>query len=670
MGGASGGVSGFVRCFALVVILWGGTRAGYARVEPPHPAVDPRHVDGTSLGARVDLTSRWLLQQGDDPRYAEPDFDDSAWKVVRANVPLNNYGLENVDLVWYRTHVRIPSGARNLAILLRGFAGSEEVFVNGVEVGSSGPFSAGGRNSTDGEDRIDRIPDAVLGTGEMTVAIRASIGRLSDLGRRAGGIGERTAIFLGDVRQLPDASSLFDFQGFTSNGMNLSLASLLLLIVLTLALSLRSEREYLPLAVYLATVVSTQFELLWGAFHNSDVSLWIVVLRVVLRQAASISILEFVRLVLGFRRSRAFVVYEWLLVAMVPVEIFAIEHFVTTAPGSSSNGVIIALNLLLYLLDLPIDTGLPLLALWAWWKRRSPDALLLFVPLFVQAAFTYIAAVGFFMERLHMIDHYFLGLVPIPWLNVAWVEITVFLFNLTLLVFLVLRTVRSARARASIAAEVAAAQTVQQVLLARASQPTPGFRVESVYLPANEVGGDFFLVSPGPDGSLNAIVGDVSGKGLMAAMRVSMILGALRREDSREPDMILRGLNDALLSQGEMGFTTACCVLMDRAGNYRVANAGHISPYVDGDEIVAPPSLPLGLAAGQEFGEVSGKLAAGKRMVLMSDGVVEARSAKGELYGFDRLPALTRMPARDIADVAQRFGQDDDITVVTIACGA
>jgi serine phosphatase RsbU (regulator of sigma subunit) len=253
---------------------------------------------------------------------------------------------------------------------------------------------------------------------------------------------------------------------------------------------------------------------------------------------------------------------------------------------------------------------------------------------------------------------------------VGWVEVTVFFYSVTLLVFLVLRTLRIARARAEVAAEVAAAQTVQRVLLARASQPTPGFRVESVYLPASEVGGDFFLVSPGPDGSLNAIVGDVSGKGLIAAMRVSMILGVLRREESRAPGRILQALNEALLTQGEMGFTTACCVYMDREGNFAVANAGHISPYVDGEEIAAPPSLPLGLAPEQEFAECMGRLPAGKRMVLMSDGVVEARSASGELYGFDRIPALTRMPAHDIADVAQRFGQEDDITVLTIACEA
>jgi sigma-B regulation protein RsbU (phosphoserine phosphatase) len=52
---------------------------------------------------------------------------------------------------------------------------------------------------------------------------------------------------------------------------------------------------------------------------------------------------------------------------------------------------------------------------------------------------------------------------------------------------------------------------------------------------------------------------------------------------------------------------------------------------------------------------------------LMSDGVPEARSVTGELYGFDRLPGLSRLPAQEIAETAQRFGQDDDITVLTLA---
>jgi hypothetical protein len=216
-------------------------------------------------------------------------------------------------------------------------------------------------------------------------------------------------------------------------------------------------------------------------------------------------------------------------------------------------------------------------------------------------------------------------------------------------------------------------QLQNQLLVTPASQAIPGFSVESVYQAASEVGGDFFFLSPGADGSLTAVLGDVSGKGLVAAMRVSMILGVLRREPSREPAKVLRGLNEALLpqagtSQPRVEFTTACCVHLEHSGRYRLANAGHIPPFVDGVEIATPPALPLGLAADQDYVEVCGLLAVGKRLVLLSDGVVEARSRSGELYGFERLAELTKKPAQEIANVAMRFGQEDDISVLTIAC--
>jgi hypothetical protein len=227
--------------------------------------------------------------------------------------------------------------------------------------------------------------------------------------------------------------------------------------------------------------------------------------------------------------------------------------------------------------------------------------------------------------------------------------------------------VDAARARAAFAAELHAASTVQQLLLQSASRPTPGFQVESVYLPASEVGGDFFFVSSEPDGSLTAIVGDVSGKGLTAAMRVAVILGVLSAETSHHPGDILFGLNNALIAQGQLGFTTACCIRISLSGEYTLANAGHIAPYRAGCELDTPPALPLGLVPDQTYELMRGRLATGQRLVLMSDGVPEARSASGELYGFDRLSSLTVMPAQDIAEAAQRFGQEDDITVLTLA---
>jgi GAF domain-containing protein len=227
--------------------------------------------------------------------------------------------------------------------------------------------------------------------------------------------------------------------------------------------------------------------------------------------------------------------------------------------------------------------------------------------------------------------------------------------------------VQAARERAAYAAELQAASTVQQLLLQSASRSTPGFQVDSVYLPASEVGGDFFFVSPAPDGSLTAIVGDVSGKGLTAAMRVAMILGALRRETSYDPSDILSNLNNALIAQGQLGFTTACCVRIFLSGEFTLANAGHIAPYLSGREIATPPALPLGVAPDQSYELVTGRLLQEERLVLLSDGVPEARSTLGELYGFERLPSLTLMPARDIAEAAQQFGQEDDITVLTLA---
>jgi serine phosphatase RsbU (regulator of sigma subunit) len=247
--------------------------------------------------------------------------------------------------------------------------------------------------------------------------------------------------------------------------------------------------------------------------------------------------------------------------------------------------------------------------------------------------------------------------------------------------------VSNARERAAIAAELHAASTVQQLLLQSASRPTPGFTIDSVYLPASEVGGDFFYVAPAPDGSITAIAGDVSGKGITAAMRVAMILGALRRESSHHPAQILHALNETLVAlnspnpsqpihaqplpaqppSAQISFTTAVCVHIDLNGHFTLANAGHVNPYQSGREIETPPALPLGLIPNQHFELVSGHLPPGHTLVLMSDGVPEARASSGELYGFDRLTQLTLQSANQIAQAAQQFGQEDDITVLSLS---
>lgn len=148
-----------------------------------------------------------------------------------------------------------------------------------------------------------------------------------------------------------------------------------------------------------------------------------------------------------------------------------------------------------------------------------------------------------------------------------------------------------------------------------------------------------------------------------------MILGVLHRETSEDPAEILFNLNNALITQGQLGFTTACCVRIASTGTFTLANAGHIAPYVSGEEIQTAPALPLGLAPDAVYPSLRGRIPTGRRLVLMSDGVPEARSVSGQLLGFEQLLPLSCLTAAEIADAAHRFGQEDDITVLTIAAG-
>ena len=106
---------------------------------------------------------------------------------------------------------------------------------------------------------------------------------------------------------------------------------------------------------------------------------------------------------------------------------------------------------------------------------------------------------------------------------------------LVILLILYLRFMHIFRDQERAASELAAARSVQELLIPREKIATPGFEVDSVYSPANEVGGDFFHVqSAGHDGLL-VVIGDVAGKGLKAAMNVSLLMGALRRTARAQP---------------------------------------------------------------------------------------------------------------------------------------
>jgi serine phosphatase RsbU (regulator of sigma subunit) len=300
--------------------------------------------------------------------------------------------------------------------------------------------------------------------------------------------------------------------------------------------------------------------------------------------------------------------------------------------------------------------------------RRDVSARLLFVPVLLFYGITFLDLAGRIALQLGWSFNFpvvdvALAQGPFP---ISLGSVIDFIFILALLVFLMRRFSLARKEEERMAGEFEAAKTVQSLLIPAAPPVTVGFTVETVYLPALEVGGDFFQVSPGKDGSLLIVVGDVSGKGLKAAMTVSTIVGALRGCTVRTPADVLAYLNRALHGQ-VTGFFTCCVALVEADGKLTIANAGHLPPYLNGEELAVADGLPLGIADEGVYTEIKWRVGASDRLTFVSDGVVEARNASGELYGFGRTKDISGQPAEIIARAAQRFGQDDDITVLTVA---
>ena len=148
-------------------------------------------------------------------------------------------------------------------------------------------------------------------------------------------------------------------------------------------------------------------------------------------------------------------------------------------------------------------------------------------------------------------------------------------------------------------------------------------------------------------------------------MVVSLVVGVIqsRREDA--PREIAAELNRVLCGRIDNGFVTCLCVRLDRAGAFEAVNAGHLAPLLQGVEVQVPGGLPLGLDVEAVWIAVKGTLRPGARLTLLSDGVVEA-SAEGELFGFERTREISVRAAGEIAETARLWGQNDDITVVTV----
>jgi serine phosphatase RsbU (regulator of sigma subunit)/anti-sigma regulatory factor (Ser/Thr protein kinase) len=241
-----------------------------------------------------------------------------------------------------------------------------------------------------------------------------------------------------------------------------------------------------------------------------------------------------------------------------------------------------------------------------------------------------------------------------------------------------------ARQRERIEQELRVAQLIQQQFLPRENPDLPGWRIGAYYGPAREVGGDFYDFIKLPDDQIGIVVGDVTDKGVPAALVMATTHSILRAEAPRliAPSAVLTRANELLVDEmpAHMFVTCLYAVLDPATGRLRYANAGHNVPYVRTDAGVTElraTGMPLGLLPGMEYEEKEATLAPGDTVLLHSDGLAEAHNGRREMFGFPRVAALTGETAdgealidrllKELQDfVGPDLEQEDDITLVTL----
>ncbi len=591
----------------------------------------------------------WRCHSGDDPRWAQPDFDDHEWP------PCSPDSLAPPGMSWSRLHVRLPEPARSGWSAGAVLPPAGVLYANGSEIASWGRLGDKPQYRVPTYRIIPLPPLYYQGAAEVVFAERM---QHSTWTRATMGFGA-IDLQLGPEPVLRQPQELYAFQrlaGAVPNAVEALLALLLGAYVLRLWSAQRSQWEY-----FWFTAIA--------AFFNFRAIAHLITIDISMdaRLANALNT--------GFAPEVLLPPFFWTLFQRrVPktVAVYTLAIFTVRLLGTFWFPGLGALPWI-WLATIPCML-LPLIVTFQEVRMGNHEAKVLALPMFFYAAV--ITWVNLFLAYQSFIlaggpavfgranyPEWHLGAV-----SLGWIEIGQTVFLLTTAVILADRARRTNIEQARLAGEISAAQQLQQLLVPPPSVTVGEYRIESAYVPSEQVGGDFYQLIPNGDGSLLIVLGDVSGKGLKAAMVVSLLAGALQRirnEDTR-PLSVLRSLNEVLYGRTEGGFVTCCCANLDSTGQLTVANAGHLTPYHNGQEIETPPALPLGIDADAHWIEAHLDLQPGDRIVWISDGVVEARNGNRDLLGFQRAKELATLSVSEIARAAQQFGQEDDITVVSV----
>jgi hypothetical protein len=637
------------RCFLLALLV---------AVSLSAPA---QQVDASNTGGPTPLDAPWRLHFGDDPAYAKPAFDDSHWALHRIDKDWASEGHKGyAGYAWYRMRVILPKSNEPRAIVIYPPANAVEVYIDGDLAGTIG--------------RMRPEPDWTFPPDVYAIAVPAPLhGRSVEIALRVWeplvwatsvGVGAAAHPSLlgtaGDVERIVGIEQQKQWVTKIPDWAVDMLGVAVGLFSLGFFLLQRHAREYAYASAFLCGLAANN--LYYWICEQSGASFLIIV---PVTFAGSILLSLWLLFTWKFMRARA----DRLLYACLAVTwIWAIRAPLLCLGAISDPAYAWAGAAMSLFLAIAIFVRLYRLA-----RRGNRDAQLFLVPFslwsLASCAWSIILALwaSGIANLFSALTIYHGSRFDITWTNVLSL-----LLNLSVGAVLVLRYARSAQQEQRLRTEMEAARRVQGQLVPADLPKFAAFACDAAYRAAGEVGGDFYQVLPRPNGSALILVGDVSGKGLKAAMLGTLLVGAANAlaKENLTPAQMLSRLNESLYGQTDGGFTTCLCALLSPDGTLSIANAGHLSPYRNGREVPTEPGLPLGILPAADYTETCVQLDPDDALTFMSDGVVEARSAAGELFGFDRTRDISAHTAQQIADTAARFGQEDDITVLTVRLSA
>lgn len=588
----------------------------------------------------VDLSGDWRQSTEDRPEYALPGYDDSSWGV--AKLPWTKRPPDTV--FWLRKSATLPAGAdrTKLALTLGSLSEAYVLYVNGVEAGRFGGFDHQ-------QARVPRpytfaLPAAAIQSdGPIRIAVRiwARITR----GTSSWRLFREGPYVLTYAGHFPaDYGDMVILRQMARRWPDVALGAMQFVLALAfmgLWCFERRRLEILWVSLFLLSdavgTVSAAL-LLHPASHP-----WSHDLRnLILPPLRGVLFVEVVMAVFALQRG-------WLRALAVPAAMSASLLRMWERPDYYR-----------VLSGAPWVMGIAVIGVGLWQAKAPRDQK-------VRGGMAGLLAVLAIasLNRYNLLSGWLPNATSSDFAVTNSLAVgtlmAMFLFGLLLYEFITDR-----RERQRLTSELEAARAVQQLLVPPSGAGTGVFHLEAIYEPAQEVGGDFHWSRLDADGSLLVVVGDVSGKGLQAAMLVSVIIGMLRTVPARAPGAVLQALNDGLCGQTGGGFVTCCCARFAPDNAMSIANGGHLAPYVDQREVAVEAGLPLGVVADAAYTEAEVTLAPGARFVMLSDGVVEAANKQGELFGFDRSREVSALSTKEIAAAAKAWGQNDDLTVVTV----